>query len=55
MIRQCAKCLKIMGQKPPLSDISITHGICFECSIEQLRKAGVVVTKEMKERLKEAV
>ena len=53
MIRQCAKCLKIMGTKPPLSDMSITHGICLECSVKQLQEAGIVVTKEMMKRLKE--
>ena len=31
MIRQCAWCLKIMGESPPYSDKSVTHGMCEEC------------------------
>jgi len=38
MIRQCATCLVLMGEKAPLSDKSITHGICEECLKEQLKK-----------------
>jgi len=54
MIRQCGSCLRILGEKAPLSDTSVTHGICFECSVEQLRKAGIAVTKEMRETLRKA-
>ena len=31
MRRVCAWCKKDMGEKPPLEDKSITHGICPEC------------------------
>ena len=37
MIRVCAWCGKGMGETPPLSDKSVTHGICKECS-ERVRK-----------------
>jgi hypothetical protein len=54
MIRQCGECLKILGEKAPLSDTTVTHGICYKCSIKQLRKAGITVTKEMRETLRKA-
>ena len=54
MIRQCANCLVVMGEKAPLTDTSITHGICWKCAVKQLRKAGIVVTKKMIEQLKAA-
>lgn len=47
MIRQCATCLIMMGEKAPLSDKSVTHGICEECSIKMLKKAGIEITDEM--------
>ena len=46
MIRQCAWCLKLMGEVEPLHDTNITHGICEECEIkikkdiEKMRKAS---------------
>jgi len=43
MISQCAWCLKLMGEKAPLTDKSITHGICQECHIKQMKQI-----KEMK-------
>lgn len=38
MIRQCAWCLKLMGETPPLKDTSMTHGICEECERKMMRK-----------------
>lgn len=38
MIRQCAWCLKIMGQVAPLSDKNITHGICKQCEKKMMDK-----------------
>lgn len=47
MIRQCATCLVLMGEKAPLADKSITHGVCRECFKKQLEKMGIVVTEDM--------
>jgi hypothetical protein len=38
MIRQCAWCLKILGEVPPLKDMSVTHTICEECAKEQMKE-----------------
>jgi len=31
MISICAWCGKVMGEKPPYQDKSVTHGICEKC------------------------
>ncbi len=31
MIRVCAWCKKVIGQKPPFEDKSETHGMCESC------------------------
>jgi hypothetical protein len=31
MIRICSWCKKVIGEKEPLDDKSITHSICPEC------------------------
>lgn len=41
MIRVCYICWKIMGEKEPYKDKSMTSGICEECfpgELEKLRK-----------------
>ncbi len=46
MIRQCCKCRVIMGEKEPIEDTSVTHGLCAAClmilslEIEVLQKGG---------------
>ena len=35
----CAWCGKDLGEKPPLEDKSITHGMCRECLEKELKKA----------------
>ena len=37
MKRVCSWCKKDMGEKEPLSDKSITHGVCSKC-LEKLTK-----------------
>ena len=32
MVRICCYCQKIMGEKEPLENKSITHGICPDCN-----------------------
>lgn len=32
MIRWCAYCQKLLGERPPLGDASITHGACVPCA-----------------------
>jgi len=34
MIIICAWCGKRLGEKPPLEDKSVTHGICTKCAKE---------------------
>ncbi len=34
MIRVCNYCLKIMGEKEPLEDTRIRHGICKKCLVK---------------------
>ena len=31
MIRMCSWCGEVFGEKPPLEDLSMTHGICEPC------------------------
>lgn len=38
MIRQCARCLLILGEKPPYEDKRISHGECDKCFEEQMKK-----------------
>ena len=38
---QCAWCQKDMGEKEPLDDLSITHGICPECSAKAMAENEV--------------
>jgi hypothetical protein len=38
MIRQCAWCLKMMGESKPLSDKSVTHGMCPECLKKMMKE-----------------
>ena len=41
MIRLCSWCQTIMGQKEPLDDKQVTHGICPECQEELAEEARV--------------
>ena len=36
----CAWCKKIMGEKPPLKDETITHSICHACKDRYFPKGG---------------
>jgi len=36
MIRQCARCLIIVGEKPPYEDTRISHTECDICFKEQM-------------------
>jgi hypothetical protein len=38
MIRQCAWCLLMLGESPPYSDKSVTHGMCEKCSDKMMRE-----------------
>lgn len=37
MISVCAWCQKMLGEKEPLKDLSVSHGICPECLAKQQR------------------
>lgn len=37
MTIQCAWCKFVMGEKEPLSDMSVSHSICEMCKVEFLR------------------
>lgn len=60
MIRRCSWCQRVYGEKPPLEDTAVTHGICPECYDKQLAlpanptraelsKAGVIEWDELPE------
>lgn len=38
MIRQCAWCLKMLGEVAPLKNTSVTHGICKECEKKMMKQ-----------------
>jgi hypothetical protein len=31
MIRVCYLCKRVIGEKPPLEDLSVSHGLCEGC------------------------
>lgn len=37
MIRQCATCLLLMGEKPPYENTEITHTACEKCFKKQMK------------------
>jgi hypothetical protein len=39
------RCLKIMGEKPPYEDTSITHGLCDKC-LEIYKKEAEAAHKQ---------
>jgi hypothetical protein len=41
MFTVCAWCKKDLGEKPPLDDKSITHGMCKECFDKEMEKIKV--------------
>jgi methanogenic corrinoid protein MtbC1 len=41
MIRWCAHCQKYLGEKPPLDDYTVTHGVCSNCA-EKFLKDGQI-------------
>lgn len=50
MIRLCAWCQVIMGQKEPLDDKQVTHGICPECQEELKEELRVIDAQRRRER-----
>lgn len=44
MIRQCAWCRRVIGQRAPFEDSSITHGLCRLCrgQVLELHDPGVM-------------
>ena len=40
MIRQCGWCKKLLGEKAPYRDKSVTHSICEVCQKKMLEKYG---------------
>ncbi len=38
MIRACCVCKKEFGEKEPLEDKSVSHGICPTCYPEEMKK-----------------
>ena len=53
MIRLCSWCQKIMGEKEPLDDRQVTHGICPECQVEIAEEARAVHEQMRALRLRE--
>lgn len=46
MIRQCAWCLKLLGETPPYTDKRITHTICIQCEKKMIEKVVRVEGKK---------
>lgn len=46
MIRQCAWCLKMMGEVEPLDIHDVTHGVCEECFEKQMKQIKKMKVKE---------
>lgn len=46
MIRWCCYCLSYIGEKEPLEDKSLTHGICEKCLEVELNKRKEVKQDE---------
>ena len=52
VVRKCAWCERVIGEKPPFDDTSITHTICHRCYREVLKDAlvffGTAVVQSLK-------
>lgn len=46
MVIQCAWCLRILGEKEPKSDMSVTHSICQKCADNMVREVYGKAKKE---------
>ncbi len=52
MIRVCYRCKKVYGEKPPLGDKRVTHGLCDVCfPLEEARLYEEMRVEEEKRRL----
>jgi hypothetical protein len=49
MIRQCAWCRRVIGQRAPFEDHSITHGLCRSCRGQVLQLHDPSISKELPE------
>ena len=50
MLIYCMRCNKKLGEKEPLEDKSITHGVCEPCKEIILAKAKEIIAKDQKEK-----
>ena len=55
MIRICAWCNKVMGEKKPLSDKSETHGICQSCLDKEMGTCPICNKRVLRDQLLEGV
>ena len=55
MIRICAWCKKVMGEKKPYEDTSETHGICKSCLNEEMGTCPICEKRVLRDRLLEGV
>ncbi len=46
MIRVCMICKTVMGEKEPLENKSLSHGLCFSCMPQWLVDTGDVTEAE---------
>lgn len=42
MIRRCAWCKQVIGEKEPMDDNSETHGVCEWCSAGLMAEVAVI-------------
>lgn len=52
MISVCMKCNAVMGEKEPLENKALTHGICLDCIPQWFIDSGLTESEAMKEVLK---
>ena len=50
MIRQCAWCRRVMGQRAPFEDNSVTHGLCRLCRGQVLQLHDPTVNEDVSEQ-----
>lgn len=48
----CMMCKTVMGEKEPLDNKSLTHGICFDCMPQWFMDSGMTEAEAMAETLK---
>lgn len=51
MIQQCYRCNTIYGEKEPLEDKRVTHGLCEECYPKEMQRLQTELREVRRQRL----